>query len=146
MQRTDPRRWVLQVGVGNTAGTTSDLGLLDTNWLEVELSGGWFGEVRPGDFYRFQLLERRPDGTAVRTLRRPDVLRLYAPILAGGRRLTSGPIVVLATAARRPELTYQASFLAPFGGTAEVPRQPWVPVDPSAAAESGGAQPATGSR
>ena len=102
-------RWVVEVRLRETAGEPTDLGF--------ELAapeGSWFGEVEPGNFYRYELFRRTPDGSLERTLRRPEVVRLYAPFLPADGELRSGPIRVVHRGDRLA-VGISGSFLAPFG-------------------------------
>ncbi|HVS02467.1 MAG TPA: hypothetical protein VMT16_06830 [Thermoanaerobaculia bacterium] len=125
----------MRVRLLNDSPVGSELAFVDHNWIELHADGGSFGEVAVGDFYRYELYRRQPGGELIRTLRQPDVLRLYAPYLAPAARLASGEIELLSGRVRAPELTARSNFLAPLGQ--EVERGPTAvraaaPLQPAA--------------
>ncbi|MDX1632358.1 MAG: hypothetical protein R3234_10880 [Thermoanaerobaculia bacterium] len=124
-RRMGPRLWDLAVSLRETRGEPTDLGFVDANWVDLVLGGsGTIIEVEPGNFYRYELL-RRSEGALEKTLRRPDVVRLYAPYVPGHGEVRSGPIRI--RVADRPRVTVRGSFLAPYGETLDVGPRTLVP-------------------
>jgi hypothetical protein len=112
---TAPRRWLLSLTLENLNAEPSTLAWLENNYVEVEVSGGVFGAVEAGDFYRWDLLAPGEGGRPVRVYRGATVLRFYAPVLAAGARLGSGPFEVRLAGPSPPRITLSARFLAPYG-------------------------------
>ena len=142
--RTRGRSYVLRVSVENRLPEATEISTLDSNFLEVTVPGGWFGSVAPGDFHRYQLLRRSADGTLTPTLRRPDVLRLYRPILGAGRKVESGSVAVyLGGGPAEPSLggrflLASGSFLEVSQALPEAGEAPEADGAPEGASEPGG--------
>lgn len=135
--RRGGNRWVIEAVVRETAGEPTDLGVVDTNWVEVALPpGAHLGQVEPGNFYRYELLRRRADGSLERSLRRPEVVRFYAPFLPAHGELRSGPIQVVHRGDGLPT-TVTASFLAPYGREVVVGPEEIEPVPAAAMPQQG---------
>lgn len=110
-----PGRWLVRLTLENSSDESSVLSHLDHNFVEVVVEGGSFGSVEPGEFYRWDRLAQGADGELGRVLRGATVLRLYAPVLAGGARLESGPIELRLHQAGPPRIRVGARFLAAYG-------------------------------
>jgi predicted small integral membrane protein len=76
----------------NPSAWASDLATLGTNYVELDGEGGLFGEVEPGGFSRYEFLRHGESRVSVQAMRRPERLRLYAPLLGAGESLESGRI------------------------------------------------------
>jgi hypothetical protein len=95
----------------NPSAWASDLATLGMNYVEVDGEGGLFGEVDPGDFSRYEFLLHGESRVSVQAMRRPERLRLYAPLLAAGESVESGRIELLAG----KTLSASAEFRLPGG-------------------------------
>ncbi len=127
---TSPGRVVVQLTLENRSSEGSDIGQVDSNFVEVWALGGAFGDVRQGQFYRYDLYAPAANGQLVRNIRYPTVLRFYAPVLPAGGRIESGPIEVRTVRSGLEDLRVRASFLAPYGGTGELPATSWQLLQP----------------
>jgi hypothetical protein len=139
-------RVVFRVTLDNPSPEASDIGGVDSNFVELQAVGGAFIDVKPGAFFRYDLLAPGADGRLVRS-NYPVIVRLYAPVLAAGAHLESGSIEVRTVPAGLGDLVGRASFLAPYGGSAETPPLSWTKLGPApAATPTAGATPAIGKR
>lgn len=123
VQRRMPRGWIMRFSLANANGESTALSLLDGNYVEVAVPDGRLGRLEVGDYYRYDLYRRREDGTLERTFRRPDTVRLYAPIVEGRQTLTSGDVEILVPGDPKPTLS--ASFLLNDGRNLEVGPVTW---------------------
>lgn len=98
----------LTVHLTNDSEVSTEVARMDMNYVELRLSRGSFARVEPGDFPRYDLLD---GDTGQRTVRDPDVLRLYLPYLPAGKQVAGGPVVL--SGARAGNVTVAGSFLAP---------------------------------
>ncbi len=127
-----PGRVVVKVLLENASSEGSDLGHVDNNFVELWARDGAFVDVKQGQFYRYELYQVQPDGQLLRTIRNPTVLRFYAPLLPAGARIESGPIELRTVRAGLTDLLVRATFLAPYGGTAEMKPMSWTQLQPAA--------------
>lgn len=125
-----PGRLVVRLTLANASGEPSDLGQVESNFVELSAAGGWFGDVAPGEFYRYDLLSPGPGGALARTLRQPRVLRLFAPLLAAQAQLRSGPLEIRFGGRDLEDLTVRSTFLAPYGASVETPATSWQELRP----------------
>src|SRR5581483_1550812 len=116
---------VVEVTLDNPSAEGSDLGGVDSNFVELQAVGGVFGEAKQGSFYRYDLLAAGPGGKLMRSAN-PILLRLFVPVLAPGAHLVSGPITIRTVRAGLADILVHATFLAPYGGTAEVGPMSWT--------------------
>jgi hypothetical protein len=124
-------RVVVRLRLENDSPEASDLGQVDSNFVEVRAVGGNFGSVAPGRFLRYDTLAPDGRGELRRTIRNPTVLRLYAPVLGPRATLDSGPLELRGSGGGKVEdLLVTASFLAPYGGSAEMPVRSWLELAP----------------
>jgi len=130
---TTPGRITIRLTLENPSTEPSDLGQVDSNFVELWAQGGVFADVAPGQFYRYDLYSPTADGELVRTLRNPTVARLFAPLLPAGAALTSGHIELRTVQGGLTDLQVRASFLAPYGGTAEMKPASWTQLLPAPA-------------
>ncbi|HXT22413.1 MAG TPA: hypothetical protein VN923_16790 [Thermoanaerobaculia bacterium] len=128
-----PGRVTIRLTLENPSTEPSDLGQVDSNFVELWAQGGVFADVDPGQFYRYDLYATTADGELVRALRNPTVARLFAPLLPAGAALSSGPIELRTVEGGLSDLQVRASFLAPYGGTAEMKPASWTQLGPAAA-------------
>jgi len=139
-------RVVVRVTLENPSPEASDIGGVDSNFVELQAVGGSFGDVKPGGFYRYDLLTPGPDGRLTRTTS-PVLVRLFVPVLASGARLESGPITIKAAPGGLQDVLVRATFLAPYGGSADVGPLSWTklplaaPTPPGPQAAAAGAPP-----
>lgn len=98
----------LTVHLTNDSPVGTEVARMDMNYVELRLGRGSFARVDPGDFPRYDLLD---GDTGRRTVRDPDVLRLYLPYLPAGRQVASGPVVL--SGAGTGNVSVAGSFLAP---------------------------------
>lgn len=127
--------------ISNLNGETTELSLLDNNYLQITADEDAFGSVDIGDFYRYDLLRLKSDGKVERMYRHANVLRLQMPILEGQQRIVSGDVEIHR---RDPTLTLNARFLLPDGRTVEFGPYTWkdgelhgLPKDDEQAAAAG---------
>lgn len=113
--RLKPSGRGMAVTLTNAGAVDTEVGRLETNYVELRLDRGSFAQVAPGEFARYDLLDSE---TGRRSLRSPDVLRLYTPYLAPGATVASGPIRL--SGARIEEVSVAGEFLAPGGRTVPV--------------------------
>lgn len=132
-------RELVRVVLANAGAEPSDLGQMESNFVELRATGGWFADVDPGQFQRYDLLAASGGGGLRRNIRNPTVLRLFAPYLAPGARLESGTVLVR-TAGQPAEVQVSATFLAPYGGSAEFGPRSWRELAPRPAATPGPAR------
>lgn len=123
LQRRTGRGWLLRLSITNLNGEITELSLMDSNYLQARSLNGQFGQVVPGDFYRFELYRAGRDGEIERTFRRSDLLRLHVPILEGQQKVESGDIEVHLRG--EPRLELEGSFLLPDGRTLLVGPVTW---------------------
>lgn len=114
----------LTVRLTNAGIADTEVGRMETNYVELRLARGGFARVDAGEFSRYDLLDAE---TGRRTLRSPDVLRLYTPYLTPGAEVVSGSVVL--SGARVGDVTVGGEFLAPGGTTVEVVRASGEPTD-----------------
>jgi len=126
-----PGRVVVKLSLHNASSEGSDLSQVDSNLVEMWAVGGAFGDVRPGEFYRYDVYMAGPDGKLVRTIRYPTVLRLFAPLLPAGGTIETGPIEVRTVRGGLADLQVRATFIAPYGGTAEIKPTSWMQLQPA---------------
>ncbi|HEV8239451.1 MAG TPA: hypothetical protein VGS57_08800 [Thermoanaerobaculia bacterium] len=129
-----PGRVTVRITLENASTEPSDLGQVDSNFVELWAQGGVFGDVQPGQFYRYDVYVPTQNGQLVRSIRNPTVMRLFAPLLPAGAVLSSGPIELRTVQAGLTDLQVRASFLAPYGGTAEMKPASWTQLQPAPAA------------
>jgi hypothetical protein len=125
-----PGRLVVRVTLTNASGEASELGQVESNFVELRAVGGAFGDVVPGDFHRYDLLSPGPGGALARTIRDPQVLRLFAPLLAPQARLQSGPVALRVAGRELADLQVRATFLASYGAGAEMGPVSWTELAP----------------
>jgi hypothetical protein len=124
-------RVTVAVLLENASSEGSDMGHLDSNYVELWAQGGAFGRVEQGQFYRFDVYQVQPNGQLARTFRNPTLLRFYAPLLPAGAHIESGPIEIRTVRAGLTDLLVRATFLAPYGGTAEMKPMSWNQLQPA---------------
>lgn len=114
--------WVLEVVLANESRQGTDLASMDSNFLQLRVSGGYIGRVVPGDFlrYRFWLKDQevRP---GILGWREPDEVRLYTPLVDGGDTLHAE--IEVRTRSSVAALSLGGSFLLPEGRILEL--DPW---------------------
>ena len=126
-----PGRLTIWLTLHNDSTEPSDLGQVDSNFVELWAQGGVFADVKEGQFYRYDVYVPAANGQVVRSLRNPTVLRLFAPLLAAGASLTSGPIELRTVEGGLSDLQIRATFLAPYGGSAEMKAASWTTLQPA---------------
>ncbi len=102
--------------IENRNRESTELSLLDNNFLQVTAGANAFGDVEVGDFYRYELLRMASDGSFERMYRDANVVRLHLPILEGRQRVSSGDVEIQR---RDPTLELEARFMMPDGRTVE---------------------------
>ena len=127
--RAGARRTVVRVVLENASREPSELAQVESNYVELRAEGGSFGDVELGGFYRYDSFAEGAGGQLQRSIRNPTVVRLFAPYLAPGAWIASGPIEV-----RSPrglgDLLVRSAFLAPYGGSVETPATSWRELAP----------------
>jgi hypothetical protein len=116
--RLEPRvrsekRWLLRLELENKNDETTDIAMIDNNYVEIRAQGGTFADVDLGDFRRFDLLKGEEKNT-LRAVREADTVRLFLPILEGREVARTGDIEVRVSG-RAPVLTVAPTFLLPDG-------------------------------
>jgi hypothetical protein len=122
----DSRGARVRVVLENRGGEPSELSLLDNNYVELTASAGVFASVEAGAFHRYELRRKGESEITMMTLRAPDQVRLYQPLLEGGDRLESGPIW-LRFGGPQPAIELRASFLLADGREAKPGPVAWTP-------------------
>ena len=107
------RRWLLRLELENQNDETTDIAMLDNNYVEIRAQGGTFADVDLGDFRRLDLLKGEEKNT-LSAVRGADTARLFLPILEGRQVARSGDIE-LRVSGRAPVLTVAPTFLLPDG-------------------------------
>jgi len=120
--RRTRRGHVFRFVVANQNGETTELSLLDNNYLQITADEDAFGAVDVGDFYQYDLLRLKPGGEVERRYRNANVVRLRMPILEGRQRIVSGDVEIHR---RNPTLTLNARFMLPDGRTVELGPYTW---------------------
>jgi hypothetical protein len=128
---SEPGRVVVQLTLENPSSEGSDIGQVDSNFVEAYAAGGAFGAVDLGQFPRYDLYAIGPGGRLVRTIRYPTVLRLYVPLLAPGGRIATGPIEIHTVRGGLSDLVVRANFLTLAGGTSEIKPTSWTRLAPA---------------
>jgi hypothetical protein len=115
LQRRTGRGWLARFSITNENGEITELSLVDSNYLQVQVLNGEFSQhrVQPGDFYRYDLYRTTDDGGIERGFRHPDVLRLFLPILEGEQQVASGDVEIYVRG--EPELELVGNFLLSDG-------------------------------
>jgi hypothetical protein len=126
-----PGRVTVKLTLVNDSSEGSDLGQVDANFVEAWAVGGAFGDVRQGQFYRYDVFVPAANGQLVRAARFPTVLRLFVPLLPAGARIETGPIEIRTVREGLRDLQVRATFLAPYGGPAEMGATSWVQLQPA---------------
>jgi hypothetical protein len=126
-----PGRVIVKLTLHNASSEASDLAQVDSNLVELWAVGGAFGDVRPGGFYRYDVYVAGSDGKLVRTIRYPTVLRLFAPLLPAGGTIETGPIEVRTVRSGLADLQVRATFMSPYGGSAEIKPTSWMQLQPA---------------
>ena len=129
-----PPRVVVKLTLENASSEGSDVGYVDTNFVEAWVQGGAFTDVKQGQFYRFDEYAPQQNGQLLRTIRNPTVLRLFAPLLPPAAKIESGPIEIRTVRGGITDLQVRAVFIAPYGGTAEMKAASWTQLRPAATA------------
>ena len=88
------RNGSLRIKLSNPSAQSSEIAMLGINYVEIEVQGGFFGDVDAGFFYRYEYLRHGETRPTMAALRRPERLRLYLPLLEAGDSFASGPIEV----------------------------------------------------
>jgi hypothetical protein len=88
------RAGTMHLKLNNPSGVSSEISMVGTNFVEIEIEGGSFGEVDAGYFYRYEYLRRGETRPSMAALRRPERIRFYLPLLEQGDTFTSGAIAV----------------------------------------------------
>jgi hypothetical protein len=122
-------RVVVRLTLENASSEASDLGQVESNFVELRAVGGGFGSIDRGGFYRYDTLAPDERGELRRNIRNPPVLRLFAPVLGPQARLETGPLEIRSRG-KLEDLQASASFLAPYGGSAEAPPRSWTELAP----------------
>ena len=127
-----PARVTVRLTLENASTEPSDLGQVDSNFVELWALGGAFGDVQQGQFYRYDALRadgRRPAGAhhPLPDRRCACSRRCCRP----ARTLASGPIVMRTVRGGLTDLQVRATFLAPYGGTAEMKPASWTTAAPA---------------
>ena len=137
--RGGARRTVVRVVLENASREPSELAQVESNYVELRAEGGSFGDVELGGFYRYDSFAEGAGGRLQRSIRNPTVVRLFAPYLAPGAWIASGPIEVR-SARGLGDLLVRSAFLAPYGGSVETPPTSWreLAPHPTPAAAGGG--------
>jgi hypothetical protein len=119
VERVGGSRWtrLLRIRIRNLRAEATELGLVDHNYVQLTARRGSFGTVKTGEFDRYDLLRRDADGELVRTLKEPEVLRLYLAYLGSHEEISSGAVQLRRAGGGRPSLLVEASFLEPGGRT-----------------------------
>jgi hypothetical protein len=125
IERT-PRRLWLRVRLENRSGESTDLALLNHNYVELNATGALFGRADAGTFQRYQLRRRGVEELTFRTARAADQLRLHLPVLEGRDSAVSGPLELRLTGGE-PRLEVASRFLLPGGREVGTPPTPWRP-------------------
>jgi hypothetical protein len=120
------RRHRLAVTLKNSGQRATEIASIDHNFVELTAVDGYFSDARPGEFQRYQLLNRGPGGEVRPSIRQPDVVRLFRPILDLGDTVTSGTLQLTATGPD-PHLRVTALFLLPEGELIRMPIAEWRP-------------------
>jgi hypothetical protein len=100
----------------NPSAWASDLATLGMNYVELDGEGGLFGEVDPGGFSRYEFLRHGESRVSVQAMRRPERLRLYAPLLGPGESLGSGRIELRGGSALRASAEFRLPGGEPLRG------------------------------
>ena len=119
--RRDEWQVVLTLVSGNDEST--DLAFFDSNYIDLSIGHARIAEVEPGDFARFELSAGGERAT-MRALREADMLRLFAPIVEGRQRLSTGPITLRLTG-KEATVRTAGSFLLTDGRTAVLEAREW---------------------
>lgn len=132
--------------VTNENGEVSELSMVDNNFLQVQVVNGRFGDVKVGDFFRYGLFETKEDGSVEASFRRPDIIRLFVPVLSGRQVVASGDVMIRSSS---PEMILTGQFLLPDGRVVQAGPYTWKGGElhdnkAEAAAESNGAEPTEG--
>jgi len=125
--RREGGRLVLRLAVTNAGTESTEIARVNQNYVELRTRRGRFLRADAGDFQRYDQLD---SATGRRSLR-SDILRLYAPYLAAGETVRSGPVVLAGGSDEDVEIA--GSFLLPDGSTATV-----VEVVPEEAGDDAG--------
>lgn len=120
------RGFALRVALRDLGPGDTDVAYVDSNFLQLTAEGASFGDVDLGGFYRYELLRRDSGGDLRPTLRRPDVLRLFRPIMEDGDEVLSGAIE-LRPEREDPAVTAGASYLLPGGNEISAEPVTWTP-------------------
>jgi hypothetical protein len=123
------QRVMVRLTLENASREPSDLGHVESNYVELRASGGGFGRVEQGDFFRYDILAPDARGQLRRSMRNPPVLQLFAPLLGAEARLESGPIEIR-SGDGLDDLQVRASFLVPYGEAVEVGPTSWTELAP----------------
>ncbi len=118
------RRWTLRLRLKNQSSENTEISFLDNNFAELSVADATIGEVDPGDFQRFELYFGEETHT-MRSLRTPDRVRFYLPLLEGGQEVATGAINLRPTSAATPKVATRALFLLPDGRPLELGAQGW---------------------
>ena len=121
-----PRRLRLRVRLENRSAESTDLALLNHNYVELNATGALFVRADAGTFQRYQLRRRGVEELTFRTARTADQLRLHLPVLEGRDSAASGPLELRLTGGE-PSLVVASRFLLPDGREAGTPPTPWRP-------------------
>jgi hypothetical protein len=101
----------------------TDVATLDHNFVWVHVPDGVISDTETGDFYRAEV-DRKDEGSRVAAVRRPDVVRLFAPMVEGRAELLSGPITVRHEG-RTMRISVAADFVLSDGRVLSVPPRDW---------------------
>lgn len=88
------RTGTVRIKLNNPTSFSSEIAMMGVNYVEIEVDGGFFGDVDAGFFYRYEYLRRGETRPSMAALRRPERIRFYLPLLEAGESFGSGPIEV----------------------------------------------------
>jgi hypothetical protein len=114
----------LRLRLENRNDEGSELSVLEHNYIEVVAKGGLIGNVEAGGFPRYALFREGEAANSVRSVRAPDRVRFYLPVLEGRDQVVSGDIEIRDAT----QVTASAAFLLPDGNTVVSPLAVWPPV------------------
>lgn len=122
----------LRLRLTNRGPLTSDVAMLESNYVELHAEGGaTVVSAAAGGFQRYQLQHEGEQVRDMRSLRSADGVRFYLPLSQPGEVVESGTVVLRGAGRGGPVARVSGRFSVPGGGEVELTEHTW----PAAAVE-----------
>jgi hypothetical protein len=140
VKSSDDDRILLGFELRSANRQSTDIAATDGNYISLQVEGGFFDRVEPGEFSRYSLWRSGQEVRAGLGWREPDEVRLYTPMVEGGEVVRGGEVEVRPRSAN-PSVYLTGRFYLPDGRELELKRTGGPLADlGKSAGESGAAE------